>query len=90
MSDTPKHAAQPTQTRYPWRAVARTAFQGGVSLAAMAPLIYSAANHHEPEAATGFVGGALVISAGITRVMALPGVNDWLRRFVPFLAADKG
>jgi hypothetical protein len=28
------------------------------------------------------------ISAGVTRVMALPGVNAWLTRFLPFLAAE--
>jgi hypothetical protein len=78
----------PTQTRRPWRTVARTVFQALVSAAAMAPLVYQAATHDEPAAATGAVGVGLVIAGGVTRVMALPGVNAWLERFLPFLAPE--
>lgn len=77
-----------TQTKYPWRAVARTVFAGVVSAAAMAPLVYSAATEHDPAIATGWAGTGLAIAGGITRVMALPAVNAFLARFVPFLAAS--
>ena len=84
---TGRHAA-PTQVRRPWRATARTAFQGLVGFAAIAPMAYEAATHQNPGAATGWAATGLAISAGVTRVMALPGVNDWLARFLPFLAAE--
>lgn len=78
----------PTQVRRPWRATARTVFQGLVGAAAMAAPVYGAATHHDPAAATGWAATGLAISAGITRVMALPGVNGWLAKFLPFLAAE--
>jgi hypothetical protein len=81
-------ATQSTQRRFPWRATIRTAFQAGTALAAGAPLIYQAATNHDPAAATGAAGLALAVAAGITRVMALPTVDTFIRRFVPFLAPD--
>lgn len=78
----------PTQVRRPWRAVARTAFQAVVGAAAIAAPVYEAATNHDPAAATGWAATGLAVSAGITRVMAFPGVNAWLARFLPFLAAD--
>ena len=83
-----RHAAAPTQVRRPWRATARTAFQGLVGAASMAAPVYVAATHHDAGAATGWAATGLAISAGVTRVIALPGVNDWLVRFLPFLAAE--
>lgn len=77
-----------TQTKYPWRAMARTVFQAAVGLAVLAPVIYSAAAQSDPAEAGGWVGVALVISAGITRVMAIPGVNEFLQNYLPFLAAE--
>ena len=81
-------SSTPTQIRRPWRAVARTVFQALVSASAMAPLVYQAATNDDPAAATGAVGVGLVVAGGVTRVMAIPGVNAWLERFVPFLAPD--
>lgn len=79
-----------TQVRRPWRTTARTVFQAIVGVAAATPVIYAAAAQESPELATGaaaiVVGGAGVI----TRVMALPQVEDLLQRFVPWLAADPG
>jgi hypothetical protein len=83
-------AAHPTQVHRPWRATVRTIFQALIGLAAMADPIYSAATNHDPATATGYAAAALAISAGITRVMALPGVEGWLQRFLPFLSADGG
>lgn len=85
-----EHRAETTATEYPWQAVIRTVFEALVGLAAMAPLIYSAATQGEPGQAVGWVGVALAISGAITRVMALPGVEAWLQRFLPFLAAAPG
>ena len=66
----------PTQVRRPWRATLRTAFAALVALAAMAPVLVDAA---------GLDPSRLPWLAG---VLALPGVESWLRRFVPWLAAD--
>lgn len=87
-TQTPAPVPVPTQVARPWRTVARTVFQALIALAALSPVIYSAATNADPTTATGALGGVLVVSAGVTRVMALPGVNAWLSRFVPFLAAE--
>ena len=88
--DIPAQAAStPTQVRRPWRSTARTVFQALIGLAAIAPLIAAGV-----EEATGydlegvpFIVVALGAAAAVTRVMAIPGVESWLRRFLPFLAA---
>lgn len=81
--------ADPTQVRRPWRSTLRTIFQALVGLAALAPLIAAAV-----EEATGydldgvpFIVVALAASAAVTRVMAIPQVEAFLKRFLPFLAA---
>lgn len=76
---------QPTQVRRPWKATARTVFAAVVALAAMLPLLVQASGLDET---LGPVGGALAIAGAITRVMALPSVDDFLARFLPWLAAD--
>lgn len=78
----------PTQVRRPWRATARTAFQALVALAVSAPLIYQAATGQDPGQATGAAAAGLAVCAAVARVMALPAVEGFLRRFVPFLAAE--
>lgn len=83
-----KAIAEPTQVRRPWRTTVRTAFQAAVGAAAMAGPVYEAATHQDPAAATGLAATGLAICLGVTRVMALPGVNGWLERFVPWLAAE--
>lgn len=77
----------PTQIRRPWRSTARTVFQAFVMLCFIAPAIYSAAAQHDPQLATGWAAGGLAIAGAVTRVMAVPGVERFLRRFLPFLAA---
>jgi len=75
------HSAETTtQTRHPWRATARTvlAFLAGAALAA--PVLFTAITNENPELATGAAATALAISAAVTRVMAVPFVNEWLTR----------
>ncbi|MBE0009612.1 MULTISPECIES: hypothetical protein [unclassified Arthrobacter] len=76
-----------TQTEHPWRATARTIFAAVVAGAALGPAIFEAVAMGNPEGGTGYAALALAICGGITRVMALPGVNDFIERFLPFLAA---
>ena len=83
------HAAVPqaTQSTHPWRATVRTVVAALIALAAMAPLVYSAVTHEDPGTATGAAAGALAIAGAVTRVLAVPAVDAWLTRFVPWLAA---
>lgn len=76
-------AVSPTQVRRPWRSTARTIFQATVSLAAMWGLVVVTLDL--PDWA--WVGTSVAVAGGITRVMSLPAVEVWLRRFLPFLAA---
>lgn len=82
-----KYEARTTQSQHPWRATARTIFAVVTALAAMAPVIYTAATQQSPELATGAIATALAITASITRILALPVVESFLQRFVPWLAA---
>jgi len=75
-----------TQSAHPWRATVRTLLAALVGLAAMAGPIYSAATQQSPEAATGWAAVMLAITGGVTRVLALPGVDAWLARYLPWLA----
>lgn len=75
----------PTQVDRPWRATTRTVFQALLGFCSMWALIVEAADINTDWK---WVGASLVTTAGVTRVMALPAVEVFLRRFVPFLAAD--
>lgn len=77
----------PTQVKRPWRATVRTVFAAVVALAAMFPLLVDASGVDET---AGPVAGALAIAGAITRIMAIPSVEDFLERFLPFLAATDG
>ena len=78
-----KVAVQPTQLRRPWRSTARTIFQATIALAAMWAVVVQALGL--PDWA--WVGTSVAVAGAITRVMALPVVEAFLRRFLPWLAA---
>lgn len=82
-----KHEATTTQSAHPWKAVLRTAFAAIVALAALASPIYEAIAQADAASATGWAAAALGIAGAITRVLALPAVESFLRTFLPFLAA---
>lgn len=73
----------PTQVARPWRATFRTVFQGVIALAAILPLILASAGI----APVGLAGIAVLVAGAITRVMALPAVEEFLQNYVPILAA---
>lgn len=77
--------ADPTQVRRPWRATLRTTFAALIALAALAPVLVEAAGL-DPSSLP-WLAGALAVAAAITRIMALPGVETFLRTYLPFLAA---
>ena len=77
-----------TQSRFPWRTVLRTVFQVVVGLAFVIPLALQALYQQDPELLGGAAGIAVMISTAITRVMAVPAVNEFLQRWLPWLAAE--
>lgn len=81
-------SVQPTQVRRPWRTVVRSAFQAAVALATLAPLVAAGVyDGADPDTYPAAVGQVLVVSSAVTRVMAMPQVEVFLRRFLPFLSA---
>ena len=82
-----ENVPQTTQGKYPWRAVVRTAFAVVASLAVGAPLVFEAATQHSAGEATGGAAIALGVASAITRVLAIPWVENFLQSFIPWLAA---
>lgn len=80
----PSPAPAPTQTRHPWRATARTVVAGAIALATLLPYIVAGAHIDTGPG----VGQVLAVAAAVTRILAIPGVDDWLRTYLPFLAAE--
>jgi hypothetical protein len=74
-----------TQSAHPWRAVARTVFAALVAFSGMWALVVN-----ELHLNTGWqwVSISLAVTGGITRLLAMPAVEDFLKRFVPFMAAE--
>lgn len=73
-----------SQTIYPWRATLRTVVQVALALATLIPIIVVTGGIP----VEGAVVTVLAVCATITRVMAMPVVNELLRRFVPWLLAE--
>lgn len=82
---TGRHAATSSQSRYPWRATARSAFAFAVALASMWGVIVELAGLDK---SWQWVSASLVVATAITRVMADPRVTVFLERFLPFLAPE--
>lgn len=75
---------QSTQERHPWRSSIRTGFQVAVALATLIPYVVTEADIP----AEGAVGQVVGVAVVVARVMALPGVNAFLKRYAPGLAPD--
>lgn len=73
-----------TQSAHPWRATFRTGFAVAVALLSLLPVIAATAGIETVPA----VAQVLVVAGAVTRVLALPGVEQFLERFVPWLAAS--
>lgn len=74
-----------TQEKYPWRATIRTIVQAVAGFASMWALMVAALGLDE---SLPWVAASLAVTGAITRVMAVPEVNEWLDRYVPWLAAQ--
>lgn len=78
------HDSSPTQVRRPWRSTVRTTIAAAVGLLPLLPEIARAAGIERWP----YIAAALAVTAAISRVLALPGVEAWLRQWIPALAAD--
>lgn len=74
----------PTQVRKPWRATFRTTLTALVALIPLIPQIAAAADIDEIPA----VASVVAIAAAVSRVLALNGVESWLDKYIPILAAE--
>ena len=72
----------PTQTRHPGRATFRTVVAGLVGLLSLLPWIIAGAHLD----GTVLGGQAVAVAGAVTRVLAIPAVNDWVTQFLPWLA----
>lgn len=77
-------ATAPTQAQHPWRATLRTVVAAAVALLPLLPVIAETAHIQTVP----IVAGVLVVAGAVTRVLAVPAVVDWMRRYLPFLAPD--
>ena len=94
-------ATTSTQAANPGRATIRTAVAVGIpaflGLLVIVPqiiqVIVDGFGQHLPDGLRLWLAGAAVVitaaSATITRVMAIPGVIEWTRAYLPWLAPDK-
>jgi len=72
----------PTQTRYPWRATLRTIAAAAVGALTLIPVVAVTAGLDTVPA----VAQVVAVAGAITRVAAVPAVDAWLRRYLPWLA----
>jgi hypothetical protein len=72
-----------TQTRHPWRATARTVLAALVGALSLVPTVATTTGLDTVPAVTQLI----VVAGVITRILAVPGVDQWLRQFLPWLAS---
>lgn len=72
-----------TQARHPWRATARTFAAAVIGALTLIPVVAITAGVDTVPA----VAQVVAVAAAVTRVLALPAVDGWLRTYVPWLAA---
>ncbi|MFC9895035.1 hypothetical protein ACFVMC_15225 [Nocardia sp. NPDC127579] len=76
---------QPTQCAHPARAAARSTAATLVGLGPLVPLLVAQLGQSR---AAVVVAVALAGNAVITRVLAIPEVEEWLKHVMPWLAAE--
>ena len=88
-------SSTPTQVQYPRRATIRSGFQAFVGACVLVPSIVAAVDsvpgvdfEHGPAWAVAGVAVVTGTAAAVTRVMAIPGVNEWIARYAPLLAPE--
>lgn len=79
-----------TQTRNPWAAVRRTLVAVAGFLIVMAPIAPEIVRAIGWSTTIPWVAGGLAAAAAITRVLAIPAVESWLRDHLKLLAGAPG
>lgn len=77
-----------TQVKRPWRTTVRSAFQNLVAAAALFPVIVAALPEQAAAPIAGLLAVLVLASTTITRIMAVPAVNEYIKRFLPWLAPE--
>lgn len=80
----PRPEQQATQSRHPWRATLRSTLAALLAVLPALPEISRAAGVETVPT----VMSVLAINAAVTRVLAIPQVEQLLRQLLPSLAAD--
>ena len=70
------------------RRTIRTTFQALIGLCALVPLLIVAIGDDSPPGVAAAMAAALAVSTAVTRVMAIPAVDAWIWRFLPWLSMD--
>lgn len=73
-----------SHVRHPWRSTARTTIVAGLALIPVLPDVANALGIQDVP----WVARSLVVVAGLARVMAIPEVEQWIGRWIPWLAAE--
>lgn len=76
-------AGTPTQVMHPWRSTARSIVQAVIGFVSMWAVIVEAIGL---DPTLPWVAASLSVTGAVSRVMALPQVEEWLARWVPCLA----
>lgn len=76
-----------SQQEYPWRETTRTISATIIAGSLLGPPIFTAVTIGNPGGAAGSTAIALGIYGAFTRIMSIPGVNAFVKRFIPWLAA---
>lgn len=74
----------PTQTVHPWRATVRTIFAALVAALPLVPAVVSVAG----VGSIPWIAGGVAAIGAVTRVLAIPGVEAWLKQWAPWLSAQ--
>jgi hypothetical protein len=77
-------APTPTQVRHPWRATLRTLVAVLLALLPLLPEILAGLRLDTTQAGA----QTLAVAAAVTRLLASPAVDGWLRQRAPWLAAS--
>lgn len=92
------HAAVSTQEMNPWSAVRRTVAAVLALIPVLNGVMAITIEMLKPyevylpawvfPALNGVLVATALLAAWVTRVLAMPGVNDWLRKYFPLLAPE--
>lgn len=73
-----------TQSKHPTRAVIRTVLAATVALLPILPTLVEKLG----VGTVPWVAGILAVAGAITRILAMPDVENWLHEYVPWLSAQ--